>query len=312
VIASAVLLFVAAADQSSAATEALVRSLSEALGPQVEVMLRGFQHPPTDVEVHRAARAEGALAAARLTWDDPDRLAATLHVQVIEDDRARSQRVVFLSSDPVSERGRALGLVISAHLLGPLPRARPQEIKEAAVEALSPALAPDPGWSVEAFGGGGIAFGGSGAGTGGGLALRRPLGPRWGLRLGARVRTGWIEQAQAELLGAALSFGVFRVLDGDLMPGQASLVVRLDALLLHEALTRQSAGDASSVRRSRRIPGAAAMLEMALPMGEIAAFYLGAGVDAALGTTEVLVKGTRVATMPPLRGVGEAGIRAYF
>jgi hypothetical protein len=36
------------------------------------------------------------------------------------------------------------------------------------------------------------------------------------------------------------------------------------------------------------------------------------GGEAAFGTTDVLLAGSRVTIIPPLRGVGELGVRARF
>jgi hypothetical protein len=300
------LLFVATSDQGGPGLEALSRAVTETLGPMA-IAVHTFEQPTPPDEMSTIARARGAVAAARVVWADADRSQASVHVFLVRANRFHEQRVAFQAADPEAERGRALGLVIASYLLPVVERPPPA----APVVQLRVAPPPPPRrWWADAFGATGLARGGAGVGLGAGLGVRLQLNPRWGTRLGFRARVGNVAAAQATLTAASVSAGVFRTLLGD--PQGLSLGLRLEGSVLYEALTHFSSDDVGPVRRGRPIPGAAGLVELAIPIGSSAALHLGGGAEVAFGRTDVFVRGLRVAVLAPWRAIAEAGLRVRF
>jgi hypothetical protein len=128
------------------------------------------------------------------------------------------------------------------------------------------------------------------------------------LRLGVGGRIGEVAAAQADAstirLGGGLAMRVFE--SAGARPFE--LGARADLVALHHALARTD--DSSS--GSRWLPGADTLLEGAWWIAPDIGFVAATGVEVAFGSTSVLVDGTRVATIPPVRLLLEAGLRARF
>jgi hypothetical protein len=318
VLAPALLLFVASAEADSETIAAAVQGASQALGAEARVALSPYAgKPPGDAELAAVGRAGQATVVARLVWSDPARTRATLDAYLLHSDQAVHREFRFQPQDRPSERGRAIGLVLASLAMAdrtaptePDPRA--QELNLASERGPPASETAAVRWALEAFAGGGVALGSAGSGLGGGLGGRVQGQSPWGARLGLHVRAGSLAVAQASSLGVAGSAGGWRrflPVDPD-RPWQ--LCLRGDLLLMYEALTHFSDDDPEPVRRGRFLPGAAALLEGEWRISSSAALHLATGLEAAFGVTRVLVRGNQVATLAPIRGVLEMGLRARF
>jgi hypothetical protein len=306
-LAHVLLIFMAASDEGTSTSAALLRALAEALGPGAEISVQGSPAPPTDEALVERVHDRKATAAVRLVWDDAARTRVAMHVYLARSDEIHDQSLTFQRSDPAEERGRALGFVIASYLLPP-PAARP-----APVVAAVRAPAPEPArWALEGFGTAALSIQGEGGGLGGGFGVRFWAGERWGVRAGLHLRTGSVVQAQASSLWAGAALGLFRVLAGGDGPRGVSLVGRAEGLLVYDALTHLSADDPQPVRLGRFLPAAAAVLELEWRLAPAAALHVGAGVEEALGKTDVFVHDIRVALIGRSRIVAEAGFRTRF
>ncbi len=312
------IIFLSSADRDGTIGEALAHALNDALGPRVEVALRADPGLTDDAALERERRHAGARAAARVTWLDDAHLRAD--VAVCLEPPAQHQTITFAPSDPLPERGRALGVVVAYHLVTPpqetaSPEPSPPQARAPATVAV-PAPAAGAGeprrWALEAFAALGLPFGGDGAGFGGGLGLRWRGEERWGARVGARLRGAEIGAAQASYSGWALAAGVTRRLGPPAAGWIPGLSVRAEGLLLYEVLTHYSSDDPAPVRRGRLLPALSALLEATFRLTGSAALYLNAGAEVATGPTEILVQKSKVAELAPWRAVAEAGFRTHL
>jgi hypothetical protein len=129
------------------------------------------------------------------------------------------------------------------------------------------------------------------------------LGDTAAIRLGAVLRLGELDAAGASASTTVLTGGLaWHVNAGRFL----ELGARADLLVVRHSLRRPDAsGD-------RWISGADLLLEMSF--WPVPSFGVGAslGMEAVFGTTTVRVRGRDAADIPPLRAVGEIGIRARF
>ena len=100
-----------------------------------------------------------------------------------------------------------------------------------------------------------------------------------------------------------------------LLPGGASrtsLSARADLLLVHESVSRFSTDQTTLVRKGHLRPGSNLLLELDFRVSESSLFSLAGGIEGVYARTDVVVRGARVAVLPPLRLITEAGLRVHF
>jgi len=342
VIALVILVFLEAADAGTPLPEALARAAEQALGPGAKVVVRVAPGSVPDRDLIEAGKAEAATAVARLTWIDARRAHANLEVHFLGGGERRvAETLTFEATDPLAERGRAIGLVLAA-LLAP-DRGRPGDearahsppeipiraerpdpevanprAAAAALAATSMPATPSPSplvtphWFLDAAVEGGIAVGGAGSGLGGALGLGRRLTQRLDWRIGARARFGDVGPALSSVMSMGLSGGLGFTMRRAAERERLELDLRLDALLLYEALSHFSVDDAEPVRRGRILPGASLVVGARYVLGPGAAVFLGAGPELAFGRTDVVVHLQKVAELAPLRVSVQGGLRMTF
>jgi len=319
VIALVILVFVDSHDAATPLPAALARAAEEALGSDVSVSIRTYQDDPLATPLVDAGRAAHATAVARVTWTDDQRSQARLDVVSTDGGPARNSTIVFNASDPSTERGRAIGLVLAA-LLAPENRARLDRAKGARAD-LTPAAVvatatapPTPArhFALDAAAEGGFAVGGIGSGAGGTIGLRWQPGSRVGLRVGLQARFGeaGVAQAAATNLGAAAGLVLFVIPPVD--ERRFALALRADALLLYESLSHLSSDDREPVREAHVLPGADALVEGQFAVSPTLALALGAGGEVAFGRTDVFVHQQKVAEIAPFRLLLTGGLVARF
>jgi hypothetical protein len=294
----------------------LERAAQEALGPSARVSTRPMPVGATDETLVSVGREEGASAVARVKWRDADALNAGVEITVVADGRRTTQRLIFEGHDPPRERWRALGLILASALAKDLEihaadssRSSPAELATDTRAPTAPAF-PRPQWALDASFANGFAIGGDGGGSGGTFGLRWLRVPRIGFRLGMLGRFDDMDKADATIVTLAGTAGVILELPRPHWE-RVAFAVRLDALLLHEAMTRVSPG-APAAKQSRRIPGASLLAEMRWSLSPTLAVLLAAGPEVAGGATHVFVRSREVGQLPPLRAVVEAGLVAGF
>jgi hypothetical protein len=156
-----------------------------------------------------------------------------------------------------------------------------------------------------------LGFGGDAGGVGASIAGRWNVSRAFALRVGVALRAGDVDVAAATSKTYVGAFGIAWHLD--LPPlRRFSVGARTDFLVLREELSHFDFDDAAPVSAARWIPGADLLAEGEWRFTDGASLFVAVGGEAAFGTTDVLVAGNRVTVIPPLRGVGELGVRARF
>jgi hypothetical protein len=241
------------------------------------------------------------------------------------------QEIAFAPHDAVSERGRTVGYAL-ASMVQRLERDRAEEAERApppppVVDAPKPPIievaptSPPPvetrpvlprrrsrGRDLDAFLEGQGALGG-GATSGGSAA-----GVRWwplsnvGVRAAVGARAGSISDADATTTTMFASAGPgYRIRTGALELG-----ARADFVVFRHAVSRTQGTPPAARTLSRWIGGLDLMLEAGVDLGSRMGLLVAVGPEWAFGPTEVRVGGVRVADIPPVRGIGEIGLRIRF
>ncbi|MCA9585918.1 MAG: hypothetical protein KC657_11225 [Myxococcales bacterium] len=153
------------------------------------------------------------------------------------------------------------------------------------------------------------AIGGYGGGLGGGFAVRVPVSSSFRLRGALSARAAELEPASATSRAYVGTAGVAweRRVGGSVTAGaRAGVLVEL------QEVVHFSADDPSAVHQSRWLPGVAASGEVAWHVGNHAAVCAALGAEGVLGTTAIFVRERQVASLTPVRLLGEAGVRVSF
>jgi hypothetical protein len=147
---------------------------------------------------------------------------------------------------------------------------------------------------------------------GGGAAARWFVLPRVSVRLGGGARTGSVPAADASLLTLLATAGVA------LHPWRATashplgMSVRVDYLLANQQMTHFSGDEPAPVTISRWLSGLDGLVEGQWFFARDIGLIAGVGAEDVFGTTTVSMRGPLVASIPPLRGVGEIGLLISF
>jgi hypothetical protein len=162
-----------------------------------------------------------------------------------------------------------------------------------------------------------LAIGASGTedganGVGGAAAVHWFVARPLSLRVGGGMRGGSIDAAQASTRVAFASAGlaVHPWVASPQHPIGASL--RVDCLLENVALTHLTSTDPNPVQKEQWIVGADALVGGTWRFAEDVELVASAGVEDVFSSGYVSLNGARVATIPPLRLVGETGLRLLF
>jgi opacity protein-like surface antigen len=129
-------------------------------------------------------------------------------------------------------------------------------------------------------------------------------------RLFVAGRAGSIAHAQASTRNALLGAGLAVALP--FRERRFELGLRGDLFVSYFDATHLSEDDVTPDRRSRWLPGGDLVAEGGFRFDENAGVFLGAGIEAMLGKTDLYTHGQRVAVVPVLRAVGEMGFRIGF
>jgi len=324
--AISVLVIVASADPADGSTQAMEQALRGALGRDVQVAVRSASEAASDETLVATANKEHAALLVVVAWSEKPRR-ATLRVVKPAEGRWTDREIRFDSADVATERGRTVGFALASMVpedaLAPPDRPSapapsttlPAPTGTASTpprEAAAPPYVPAPNpLALEASALAVAAPVGYGGGLGGVFAVRVPLGGAFALRGAMSVRGGEVAPAQATsrvlVGGAGVAWQPW--LDAR---RRWALGVRFDALVLHHDLGHLSVDDPEVAHLSRFLPGFDAALEGGYRFADRAAFVAAAGTEVALGTTDVIVREHKVASLEPIRVLAELGLRVSF
>jgi hypothetical protein len=307
-----IVVLVTAGDRDPQALQGLEQAVREALGSATIVQTHEVGAAPDDDELASTAATEKAAAVTRLHWVDQARREAVLRIYTSRPEAFYDRTLTFSPSDVPAERGRAMGLVIAAIFPNPQRQLERHEPPPPQISTLA-RPPPPPQWSAWALELAAVAVrsvGGAAGGLGGGIAARWLPTPQLALRAGVRARVGEVNEASASSRLLAATFGPsYRFTEP---AATVALGVRADAVLAHESLSHFSADDRAPVRQGYFSGGVDALGELEVRLSAGAALVFSAGTEVVFTKGTVFVRGERVTQLPPLRIIGEAGVRIGF
>lgn len=318
----------AAHDPASAGVSA---AMEQALSGQARVLSREVEELPTDDAALAMGRAAGADAIAEIAWSDARREHVKVHVHTGAATLWVDRRVEFATTDAPAERERTIGFTLASmlpararsepdtYVTSPAPpvASPPTEGSSPGDAALAGQTAPPAAQapehrrlgSVELALVGAIGKTGYANGVGAALAIERTLGGPWSARAEVGWRSGDAAAADARTLMLYLTPGIaWRPLLPD-RERPFGLGVRGAYVIVREQLTRSIDGAAPPGQWQS---GAKAVLEGAWQFADGALAVLALGGEATFGTLDVVVNGRTVASIDPLRLIGEAAVQARF
>lgn len=287
--------------------------------------------PPDEEAISKSTSVDGIV---ELSFS-PDGQKARLHCYASRDERWIDREISFGESrgslrSEIIERGRLLGFAVAtmfSHEVSDVERETARAVETPPLEQPKPSPAPDAAVApaeqrtpvpaerkarlMAEFGAivsSGV--GGTAAGLGATAGFRLALaGPLWG-RLFVAGRSGNMPEAQASTRTALLGGGAALAL----LPDSSSyeLGARLDVFASYFDVTHLSEDDIAPDRRSRWQAGGDLVAEGGWRITPSAGAFLGVGVEAMLGETEVYTHHRRVAVVPPFRATAELGFRTRF
>lgn len=306
--AAGLLVFVIASrDGRDATLDAAVAAARETLGESATVQVEVSRAGDAGIVALGEKRHAGAVAS--LVWD-ATHTQATIHLHRAGDARWVDRTIVFRATDAPAERGRTIGFAVASML----PEAEQTSVSKPVEVPPPPPRRPYDGpWhgSFDAEAVGALPLGGYGSGLGADLSGQWYVS-RLGIRLGGVIRAGDVPPAQATSLIISLAAGVSVRIVEPTVSQRFGLGLRFDVLATYISLHHLDADDPSPVVQDRWLPGADLVGEGTLQLGPGTGIVLGLGVEASLGSTDVYVARQPVATMGPMRAVGELGVRARF
>ena len=342
------IIFVASGDSDDSASRSMLRATRSALGAQSHVELREARDPASDAQALAAEQRAHADAVVEVTWTESGHRQATLRVHVARSDRWVDRSIGFHASDVDAERGRTIGFAVASMIPeasgGPASEAEPPS-PPAVSPPVPPPMPPPPPpsgpvqsvlapWptadrvvpppprtrAVAASRPDVVAVDVVGLGAAGGdfATLGAAASVQWfpaswlGLRLAGGARAGNVQPAQATTITLLGSAGAV------LYPLRAAasrpfgVWIRADYVLERPSLTHFSSETPSSATQERWMSGMDALVGVEWRFSSEVGLLAGIGGEDVFSTTYVQVQGVSVATLPPLRGVAEAGFRLGF
>jgi hypothetical protein len=305
---------VAAGEAQSPVTTALLSAASEASGPGAVVRIFEVKRP-TDPEALRIEREQTARAVVELSWLDTSHLHAVLRIHATVTNRWVDREIDFDATDPIAERGRALGFAVASML----PEADPT-LPVATAPTLSHPQesipsAPLGRHALEVAAAAGTGLGGAAAGYGGTLAVELFLSDAWSAHLEAGVRLGHLPDLDAQEFVSSFGAGATWWVVASTPARPFGVGLRGEALVLYQLVSHHRTSGQLEWKGAP-LPGASARLEGGWRVVGPLELVARGGIEAAFGTVTVDVvpapAGAGPNTIPVFRAVGEAGIRLRF
>jgi hypothetical protein len=320
-------------DANDASTEATIEAARRAIGGDAIVKIAPFSDPPTDEQTKETAshvpsatepgKTGTADAVVVLTWSDAHRR-VHLHLLRVAEGTFVDRDIGFDPSDAPRERARTIGFAL-ASMMPDRGAATPDNAAVAPppVSSVPPTASPEENTrppvlpaprvyrgSISALGLGAVGVGGFGGGAGGGILFEWFLGRWLGVRAGFSGRAEEVGPVSGTSYVLAGSAGARARLAQN---GPFELGVGADALLLWQQLSHLDADDPNGPQHSSRfLPGLSLTADFAWYFVDAASLVVGAGAEAAFGQTDLFLRGRDVATLVPVRVMGQVGFRVRF
>jgi hypothetical protein len=314
----------------TAMASAFQRAVQRVLGPDTRIQTELVTRDPSDSE--SAAMSQHVDGVVELSFT-PEGQKARLHCYVSRERRWFDREITFGESrgstqSEVSERGRLLGFAVATMYASeterePAPTPEPQPAKaenEPSSVAAPRAPSPDrsPGQSPAYPDRRTVEFGaivstgirGTASGLGASVGFRVGLaGPVWG-RLFMAGRSGNIPEAQASTRTALLGGGLAVAL----LPKSSrfELGARVDGFASYFDASHLSEDDIEPDLRSRWQAGGDVVAEGGFRITQGAGVFVGVGLEAVLGKTDIYTHHNLVAVVPPFRATAELQFRTHF
>jgi hypothetical protein len=305
-------ILVAAGQEQTPATAAMVASATEVIGGAGAVRLAARGPLPDD----GAVRLESELAAraiVQVTWREGERLRASLRLHAARTDRWIDREIVFSNADTPAERGRTLGFAVASMLPegDPTLRFEPGESS-----APNPPPAPRPlRNAVGLVGLAGAGLGGPADGLGGALSLEAFVADAVSVGGSFTGREGRIDALSASMWTTSAGLGAAWWPVSPLAHG-FGVALRAEGLALYHLVSHTSPRGGKEWK-GHLVPGAALRVEGTWQVARHLDLLLGGGGEVAFGTIDVDIvpaptTGAGSAQIPALRATIAAGIRARF
>jgi hypothetical protein len=319
-----VVILVAAGEASHPATLGAASSARQLLGTDLEIDVRELPTVPNDDSAQAMGTALHAAAVVELVWDTADHRQAKIRFHLDRRPGWSERVIVFNDADDLRERGRTVGYAIASMMTssepGPLPTPPPRAPAEAPPAQIRPLAPAEPTaksrthGAIDALAALAVGIGGSAGGWGGSLSGRWYFHSPLAARVGVSIRSGQVAPAQSTSLFLHLAAGLAWVPVPATRGRPFELGARADALLMRDQLTHYDSDDAATgaVTATRWLPGADAAVEAAWFFSPNAGLLGSFATEVAFGKTDVTTNGEVVTSIPPLRLVLQAGVRATF
>jgi hypothetical protein len=280
----------------------------QALGGDAVVLVEELPALPTSDEAASRAERDHAADVVEVDWPEATHTHATVRVHAAGRTDWAERDLTFAPADPPDERGRTIGFAIASLIRSgdePSPNGATPSSRDKAERP------PDPtAFSRVMIDAAGVGTLGGASGTdaaGAEIAGLVVLHPRIAAVAIADVRLGDIPSAQSTFSSVQLGGGAaWRAL---VSPARRSFELDLHADILATFLRVSHYGQTQAAWQ----PGARVAVEAAwFPLGPRVGFLALAGGEAVFGNTSIVIGTHTVATVFPVRAVGEVGLRARF
>ena len=312
-LALVVVLLVSAEDVESAQTGGVSRGLEDALEPGSVVLVRMSPVAPASADLAKVASSARADAVATVTWTDGEGRHAHIRVQRANASAAAERDLDFKPSDAPAELGKTVGFAIASMLPNVVDPGSPTppEQRSAVRESHDGGEPPmddtrSPSWGLDLTFAAMTGIGGTAGGLGSGGGLRRDLGSALSVRVAATVTRGAVPDARATLTVVRPRGGIGAVL---VRGRTVTIGARVEIGPWFYLVDRSGSSPSSG---GRWLGGAEGEAEVAWTVAPRVALTFALGLDVAFGTTRVIVGEEQRASIPPVRGVGDAGMRVSF
>jgi len=317
-----ILILVARGEAGDSTTRGAVRAARELLGSELDVKVRENDVLASDEQAIELGKAMSANAVVQLSWESADHREARIHFHFEPRPGWNDRLIVFSAGDDPAERGRTIGFAVASMMPASTPSsdAPPRPAGVARQERENPAWSASPSepaaprrgrGSLDVVGPAATGIMGEASGWGGAASGRWFFRAPFAVRAGFSARTGQIAIAEAVSLHIHLAAGLAW------SPTFAAETpfdfgARLSFLAMREQLTHFDYDDPTPVPASRWLPGAEVAVEGSWRFNPTAGLVAAAATEVAFGHTDVTMHREKVATIPPIRLVLQAGVRASF
>ncbi|HEY3256163.1 MAG TPA: hypothetical protein VGJ91_19525 [Polyangiaceae bacterium] len=331
-LAAALVVLVVGSGPAPGATTAFEAAARGVLGEETKIQIIRLDEAPSDEET--VARANGVDGVVELIWSR-DGTKTRIHCYVSREHRWVEREINFGANDTNAardavERGRLLGYAVatmfadeSELLPGPAPNVAPPVVhppraSRPDVIGSTPAVGVQGESSQPSLARRCLEFtaiassglGGTAAGLGASAGFRTSLAGPLSVRLFVAGRAGSVAHAQATTRDARFGGGL--AIAAPFRERRFELGLRSDLFLSYFDATHLSEDDPAPDRRSRWVPGGDLFAEGGFHFTRNVGLFVGLGVEAMLGKTDLYTHGRQVAVVPVWRAVGEMGFRIGF